>query len=103
MVVDPGLPVKGVREFIALTKCRPAKLSFGSGSSSSRVAGEIFKQLAGTYIRNIRYKSNLAAVTDLLGGQIDIVITDMAMGMPQVKAGKLKALGVSTRQLSPLA
>ena len=103
MVVNPVLPVNSVSEFIALAKARPGKLSFGSGSSSSRVAGELFKQMTGTYILNIPYKSNPPAVTDLLGGQIDMMITDMATGLPQVKAGKLKALGVSTRQRSPLA
>ena len=103
MVINPSLPVKDVKDFIALAKAKPGKLSFGSGSSSSRVAGEMFKQLTGTFILNIPYKSNPPAVTDLLGGQIDMMITDMATGMPQVKAGKLKALGVSTKQRSPLA
>ena len=103
MVVNPALPVNNVSEFIALAKSKPGKLSFGSGSSSSRVAGEQFKQMTGTYILNIPYKSNPPAVTDLLGGQIDMMITDMTTGLPQVKAGKLKALGVSTRQRSPLA
>ncbi|WP_332775567.1 Bug family tripartite tricarboxylate transporter substrate binding protein [Polaromonas sp.] len=103
MVVHPTLPVTNVSEFIALAKAKPGQLSFGSGSSSSRVAGELFKQMTGTYILNIPYKSNPPAVTDLLGGQIDMMITDMATGLPQVKAGKLKALGVSTRQRSPLA
>ena len=103
MVVNAALPVNNVGEFIALAKSKPGKLSFGSGSSSSRVAGELFKQMTGTYILNIPYKSNPPAVTDLLGGQIDMMITDLATGLPQVKAGKLKALGVSTRQRSPLA
>lgn len=103
MVVNPALPVSNVGEFIALAKSKPGRLSFGSGSSSSRVAVELFKQMTGTYIVNIPYKSNPSAVTDLLGGQIDMMITDMATGLPQVKAGKLKALGVSTRQRSPLA
>lgn len=103
MVVNPALPVNNVAEFIALAKSKPGKLSFGSGSSSSRVAGEQFKQMTGTYILNIPYKSNPPAVSDLLGGQIDMMITDMATGLPQVKAGKLKALGVSTTTRSPLA
>ncbi len=103
MVVNPALPVNNVAEFIALAKSKPGKLSFGSGSSSSRVAGEQFKQMTGTYILNIPYKSNPPAITDLLGGQIDMMITDMATGLPQVKAGKLKALGVSTTRRSPLA
>lgn len=103
MVVNPSLPVNSVADFIKLAKSQPGKLSFGSGSSSSRTAGELFKQMTGTYIVNIPYRSNPPAVTDLIGGQIDMMITDMATGLPQVKAGKLKALGVSTRKRSPLA
>ncbi|MFN4361489.1 MAG: Bug family tripartite tricarboxylate transporter substrate binding protein [Hylemonella sp.] len=103
MVVNPSLPVNSVAEFVQYAKARPGKLSFGSGSSSSRIAGELFKQMTGTYIVNIPYRSNPPAVTDLIGGQIDVMITDMATGLPQVKAGKLKALGVSTKKRSPLA
>jgi tripartite-type tricarboxylate transporter receptor subunit TctC len=103
MVVNPSLPVNSVAEFVAYAKARPGKLSFGSGSSSSRIAGELFKQMTGTYIVNIPYRSNPPAVTDLIGGQIDVMITDMATGLPQVKAGKLKALGVSTKKRSLLA
>jgi tripartite-type tricarboxylate transporter receptor subunit TctC len=103
MVVNPSLPVNSVAEFVQYAKARPGKLSFGSGSSSSRIAGELFKQMTGTFIVNIPYRSNPPAVTDLIGGQIDVMITDMATGLPQVKAGKLKALGVSTKKRSPLA
>ena len=103
MLVNPSLGVNTVAEFVKLAKSKPGKLSFGSGSSSSRIAGELFKQMAGAYIVAIPYRSNPPAVTDLIGGQIDVMITDMATGMPQVKAGKLKALGVSTLQRSPLA
>ena len=103
MVVNPSLGVNNVAEFVKLAKSKPGKLTFGSGSSSSRIAGELFKQMAGAYIVAIPYRSNPPAVTDLIGGQIDMMITDMATGMPQVKAGKLKALGVSTLQRSPLA
>jgi tripartite-type tricarboxylate transporter receptor subunit TctC len=103
MVVNPSLGVNTVSEFIKLAKSKPGKLSFGSGSSSSRIAGELFKQMTGSYIVNIPYRSNPPAVTDLLGNQIDVMITDMATGLPQVKAGKLKALGVSTTTRSPLA
>jgi len=103
MVVNPSLGVNNVAEFVKLAKSKPGKLTFGSGSSSSRIAGELFKQMAGAYIVAIPYRSNPPAITDLIGGQIDMMITDMATGMPQVKAGKLKALGVSTLQRSPLA
>ena len=103
MVVNPSLPVNTVADFIKLAKSKPGKLSYGSGSSSSLIAGEMFKQLTGTYILNIPYKSNPPALADLMGGQIDLMFTDMATGLPQVKGGKLKALGVTPRQRSPLA
>ena len=103
MVVNPNSPVKTVAEFVALAKKEPGKLSFGSGSSSSRMAGELLQQLAGIKLLHVPYKSNPLAVTDLLGGQIDMMITDTATGLPQVKAGKLRALGVSGAQRSPLA
>lgn len=103
MVVNNESPAHTVADFVKLAKSQPGRLSFGSGSSSSRIAGELFKQMTGTYIVNIPYRSNPPAVTDLLGGQIHVMITDMATGLPQVKAGKLRALGVSTRQRSPLA
>ncbi|MBC5768508.1 Bug family tripartite tricarboxylate transporter substrate binding protein [Ramlibacter albus] len=103
MVVNNSLPVNNVQDFIKLAKSKPGKLSFGYGSSSSRIAGEMFKQMTGTYIVSIPYRSNPPAVTDLIGGQIDFMITDMATGLPQVKAGKLKALGVSTSKRIPLA
>jgi tripartite-type tricarboxylate transporter receptor subunit TctC len=96
LVVRPDAPYKNVADLVAKAKQSPGKLSFGSGSSSSRVAGEMFKQLSGTDILHVPYKSNPQALTDLLGGQIDMMITDTATGVPQIKGGKLKALGVST-------
>lgn len=103
MVVNPNSPARTVAEFVALAKKEPGKLSFGSGSSSSRMAGELLQQLAGIKLLHVPYKSNPLAITDLLGGQIDMMITDTATGLPQVKAGKLRALGVSGAQRSPLA
>jgi tripartite-type tricarboxylate transporter receptor subunit TctC len=103
MVVNPSSPAKTVAEFVALAKKEPGKLSFGSGSSSSRMAGELLQQMAGIKLLHVPYKSNPLAVTDLLGGQIDMMITDTATGLPQVKAGKLRALGVSGAKRSPLA
>ncbi|MDB5778551.1 MAG: hypothetical protein JWP79_3001 [Polaromonas sp.] len=103
MVVNPAFPAKTVAEFVALAKKDPGKYSFGSGSSSSRMAGELLQQMAGIKLLHVPYKSNTLAVTDLLGTQIDMMITDAATGLPQVKAGKLRALGVSSAQRSPLA
>ncbi|HEY8245138.1 MAG: Bug family tripartite tricarboxylate transporter substrate binding protein [Vicinamibacteria bacterium] len=103
MIVAPSVPAKSVAEFIALAKAQPGKISFGSGSSSSRVAGELFQQMAGVDLLHVPYKSNPLAINDLLGGQIQMMITDMATGLPQVKGGKVRALGVSTQKRSPLA
>jgi tripartite-type tricarboxylate transporter receptor subunit TctC len=103
MVVNLKVPAKTVQEFIALAKKEPGKYSFGSGSSSSRIAGELFQQMAGVQLLHVPYKSNPLAITDLLGGQIDMMITDSATGLPQVKGGKLRALGMSSLKRTPLA
>ena len=103
MVVNPSFPAKTVAEFVALAKKEPGKYSFGSGSSSSRMAGELLQQMADIKLLHVPYKSNTLAVTDLLGGQINMMITDTATGLPQVKAGKLRALGMSSASRSPLA
>jgi tripartite-type tricarboxylate transporter receptor subunit TctC len=103
LVVNNNVPVDSVQDLIKLAKSKPGKLSFGYGSSSSRIAGELFKQMTGTYIVSIPYRSNPPAVTDLIGGTIDLMITDMATGLPQAKAGKVKALGVSTTKRVSLA
>ncbi|MGJ7542005.1 Bug family tripartite tricarboxylate transporter substrate binding protein [Variovorax sp. LT1R16] len=103
MVVNPSFPAKTVAEFVALAKKEPGKYSFGSGSSSSRMAGELLQQMAEIQLLHVPYKSNTLAVTDLLGGQIHMMITDTATGLPQIKAGKLRALGASGAVRSPLA
>jgi tripartite-type tricarboxylate transporter receptor subunit TctC len=96
LVVNPASPYKSVAELLAAARAKPGKLSFGSGSSSSRVAGELFQQMAGIELLHVPYKSNPLAITDLLGGQIDLMITDTSTGVPQIRSGKLRALGVST-------
>ena len=98
LVVNAASPYKNVADLLAFAKKNPGKLSFGSGSSSSRMAGEMLKQLADVDILHVPYKSNPLAITDLLGGQIDMMITDTATGVPQIKAGKLRALGYSTQK-----
>jgi len=100
LVVNAGAPYKSVADVLAAAKKSPGKLTFGSGSSSSRMAGEMLKQLAGVDILHVPYKSNPLAITDLLGGQIDLMITDTSTGVPQIKAGKLRALGYSTQKRS---
>lgn len=103
LVVRADAPYHSVADLVAAARKSPGKLSFGGGSSSSRMAVELFKQMTGTDILHVPYKSNPNAVTDLIGGQIDLMITDTATGVPHVKSGKLRALGVSTsRRLAML-
>ncbi len=103
LIVNNDLPARDVHDLVDLARARPGKLTFGSGSSSSRIAGELFKQMTGTFIVHIPYRSNPPAVTDLIGGQIDMMITDMATGLPQVRNGKVRALGVSSLKRASLA
>src|SRR3546814_11984287 len=102
MVVNPASPAKTVGDFIKLAKENPEKLSFGSGSSSSRVAGELFQQMADVKLLHVPYKSNPLVITDLLGGQIDMKMAEMANGLPQVKDNKLRAPGLTTSKPSAM-
>ncbi len=102
LVVPANSPYKSVAELLDFARKNPGKLSFGSGSSSSRVAGELLQQMSSTQILHVPYKSNTLAITDLMGGQINLMITDTSTGVPQIKAGKVRALGVSTAKRLPM-
>lgn len=103
LMVNPASPIKTVGDLIAEAKLRPGKLSFGSGSSSSRVAGELLQQMTGIDVLHVPYKSNPFAITDLIGGQIDFMFADTSTAVPQINGGKLRALGVSgTKRLASL-
>jgi len=102
LVVPANSPYKSVAELLDFARKNPGKLSFGSGSSSSRVAGELLQQMSSTQILHVPYKSNTLAITDLMGGQINLMITDTSTGVPQIKAGKVRALGVSTSKRLPM-
>lgn len=103
LTTHPSVPAKTVGELVAHAKANPGKLTFGAGSSSSRIAGEMLKSLAGLDLTYVPYRSNPQAITDLLGGQIAIVFADISTTLPQVKAGKINGLAVSTAKRSPLA
>lgn len=92
-------PIKTLPELIAASKKRPQ--NFGAGNSSSRVAGELFKQMTGAALTYVPYKSNPQAVTDLVGGQIDLMFADTATALGLVNSGKLKALAYTGAQRSP--
>lgn len=103
LTTHPSVPAKTVAELVAHAKANPGKLTFGAGSSSSRIAGEMLKSLAGIDLTYVPYRSNPQAITDLLGGQISIVFADISTTMPQVRAGKVNGLAVSTASRSALA
>jgi tripartite-type tricarboxylate transporter receptor subunit TctC len=103
LAVNPSVPVASVRELVAYGKANPGKLTFGSGSSSARIAGEMLKVLGGFDMLHVPYKSNPQAMTDLLGGQISLIFADVATTLPQIRNGKVKGLAVSSAQRSALA
>ena len=103
LIANPSVPANDVKELIAYAKANPGKLTFGSGSSSSRIAGEMLKSLGHIDIVHVPYRSNPQAVTDILGGQISLFFADISTTLPQVKAGKVKGFAVSTAQRSKLA
>ena len=103
LAVHPSVPANSVAELVAYAKANPGKLNFGSGSSSSRIAGEMLKSLAGFDMVHVAYRSNPQAITDVLGGQISLVFADVSTTLPQIKAGKLRGLGVSSVARTPLA
>jgi tripartite-type tricarboxylate transporter receptor subunit TctC len=105
LVVHPSLPVKTVAELVAYAKANPGKLSYGSAGSGSlpHLGTELFKAQTGTDMVHIPYKGGGPMVTDLLGGNVQLVIADQANLMPHVQSGKLRALAVATPRRSPNA
>ena len=105
LVVNPSVPASNVREFIAYAKANSGKLNFGSGSTGSagHLAGELFKAMAGVDMTHVPYKGAAPAMTDLIGGQIQLMFDNLASSLAQVRAGKVKALAVTTAKRSALA
>lgn len=104
LVVHPSLPASSVGELIALAKAKPGSLSYAStgNGSSNHISMELFKSLAGVNIVHIPYKGSGPAVSDLLGGQVQLMFDNTPNVLPQVKAGRLRALGSSGTKRSPL-
>jgi tripartite-type tricarboxylate transporter receptor subunit TctC len=105
LVVNPSVPAKSVKDLIALAKAKPGQLNFASAGqgSSLHMTGEIFKLYTGTDLVHIAYKGSAPALTDLIGGQVQIMFGTMPATLPQVKTGKLRALGVSGAKRSAAA
>jgi len=97
LVVNPAVPAKTVQEFIALAKAQPGKLNYGSGGNgtNTHLAGELFKSTTGVDIVHVPYKGAGAVLTDLMGNQVQALITSVPTALPHVKSGKLRALMVT--------
>ena len=98
LAAKASLPVSNLRELIAYAKANPGKLNYASSGNGSiqHIAGELFKQLTGTFITHIPYRGAGPAVQDLLGGQVDLFFTTPESVVSQIKAGKLKGLAVTS-------
>ncbi|MGZ5064822.1 MAG: tripartite tricarboxylate transporter substrate binding protein [Usitatibacter sp.] len=105
LVVNPSLPVKTVAELVAMAKTKPDSLSYAStgNGSSNHISMELFKSLAGVKIVHIPYKGSAPAVTDLLGGQVHVMFDNAPNVLPQVKAGRLRALAQTGASRSAVA
>ena len=105
VVVHPSLPMKDIKEFVAYAKAYPGKLTYASSGigTSSHLAAELFRVQTGIDMLHAPYKTDALAMPDLLSGQVPVMFMFQTAALPQVRAGKLRALAVSTAQRSPLA
>ena len=103
LVVHPALPVKNLREFIALAKARPGQLDYASSGigTSNHLAQEIFSMLAGIEMHHIPYKGGGPAMTDLIGGQVQVHMNVPVILIPNIKAGRIKGLAVTGDERLP--
>lgn len=104
LVVNPSLPVKTVAEYIALAKAKPGTINFSSAGvgSSSHLAGELFKSMAGIDIRHVPYKGTADAIRDLISGQVQSAVDSVSAFLPYIRNGQLRVLGVADLKRSAL-
>jgi tripartite-type tricarboxylate transporter receptor subunit TctC len=103
LAVHPSLPVKNVKELIALAKTRPGKLNYASSGlgSSNQMAGELFKLMAGVNIVHVPYKGNSPALTDTIGGQVEMIFSGVPLLVPHIQAGRIRAIGIGSLKRFP--
>jgi len=103
VVVNPASPITSIADLIAAAKADPGKLSYGTygTGTSAHLAGELFKHMAGVNLTTVPYKGAAPAITDLIGGQIQVMFTTVASCASLVEAGKLRALAVTSAERSP--
>ena len=102
LVAHPSLPVRSVKELIQLARARPGEITAASGGSPSQLAAELFKRTARIDVVVVPYKGNAPAVSAVISGEVSLVFGGIAQSAPQVKAGRLRALGVASLQRSPV-
>ena len=105
LVANPSVPFNNVKELIAYAKANPGKLNYAStgNGTSNHLSFELFKTMTGTQLTHVAYKGSAPAVTDLIAGQVQVMFDNTPNVLPHVKAGKLKALGVSSKSRSSQA
>jgi tripartite-type tricarboxylate transporter receptor subunit TctC len=103
LVVPAASALKSVGDLVKAAKAAPGKLNYGSGTSSALLCAELFKAAAGVDLRRVPYKSSAQALTDLIGGQLDVVCEPLSTSLPNVRAGRLRALAQTGAQRSPSA
>jgi len=103
LVVTPSLPVKSVAELIAYAKANPGKLNFSSSGvgASSHLSGELFKMMAGIDVVHVPYRGSGPSLQDLLAGNVQMAIDTVAVLLPHIQSGRLRALGVATLERNP--
>jgi tripartite-type tricarboxylate transporter receptor subunit TctC len=104
LVINPALPAKTVQEFIALAKASPGKFNYGSGGNgtNTHLGGELFKSAAGVSLVHVPYKGAGQVLQDLMGGQVQALVTSLPTALPHIKSGKLRALMVTSEKRSTL-
>ncbi|MBV9236892.1 MAG: tripartite tricarboxylate transporter substrate binding protein [Xanthobacteraceae bacterium] len=104
VVVNPGLPIHNIKDLIAAAKAKPGTINFGSYGvgTSAHLAGELFKSMAGVDIVHVPYKGAAPAITDLMGGQIQVMFTTVASVAAYIPTGQLRALAVTSAARSPV-
>ena len=100
VAVNNEVPAKNLKELVAMAKAKPGHMTFASASTSQRVSTEMLMSMAGIDMTHVPYKSGPAAMTDLIGGQVNLFTADFAVMLPQVKAGKIRGLAVTSMQRS---
>jgi tripartite-type tricarboxylate transporter receptor subunit TctC len=105
LVVHPSVPAASVAELVQLAKARPGELTFGSAGTGTilHLSGELFNAMAGVKLTHVPYKGSSPAMADLLGGQIATMFAPVSTALPHVRAGKVRALAVTSAQRTPVA